>query len=234
MAIAHVQSTVSTNTLAQTFNTVFGVAPTNLNLLVAAIFHDETLQDVSAITSGGWTKQATFDATTLTPDGRQSIFAKIAGVAESQTVAWDIGEVNRRAHGYCIEFSGFIESIADLDAATLSGGENSANGSSIQTGAAINIRTDGLGIAIGGGWGSGLSAFSYDSGLTTQIQSAVNFRGSAAGGSELAQESLGWIEAGGSLQPTLSWTGSRPRSVLFAEIATTLAAETKGSPILIV
>lgn len=224
MAIAHVQSAVSTNTLAQTFNTVFGVTPTNLNLLVAAIFHDEIGNDISAITSGGWTKQATFDATTLTPDGRQSIFAKIAGVSEPTTVAWDLGEVNRRAHGYVIEFSGFIENIADLNGANFSGGENSASGSSIQTGAGIDIRTNGLGIAIGGGWGSGLSVFSYDSGLTTQIQSAANFRGSA----------LGWIEAGGVLQPTLSWTGNRPRSVIFAEIATTLAAEQKGSPILIV
>ncbi len=224
MAIAHVQSAVSTNTLAQTFNTNFGVAPTDLNLIVAALFHDEIGNDISFITSGGWTRQATFDATTLTPDGRMSVYAKIAGAAEPTALGWDLGEVNRRAHGYVIEFSGFIESIADLDGANLSGGENSASGSSIQTGAGIDIRTDGVGIAIGGGFGSGLSAFSYDSGLTTQIQSALNFRGSA----------LGWIEAGGVLQPTLSWTGNRPRGILFCEIATTLAAEQKGSPILIV
>ncbi len=223
MAVGHVQSAVSTNTLAQTFDTLFGVTPTNGNLLVAGIFHDETVQDLSAITSGGWTKQATFDAATLSPDGRISIFAKIAGVSEPTTVAWDIGEINRRAHGYVIEFSGFIESIAGAGLANLSGGENSASGSSIQTLAPISIRTDGVGIALGGGFGSGLSAFSYDSGLTTQIQSAANFRGSA----------LGWIEAGGSLQPTLSWTGNRSRGIIFCEISETLVPETRGSPILI-
>lgn len=224
MAIAHVQSVVSTNTLAQTFNSIYGSGPTNGNLLVACLFHDETLQDVASLTSSGWTRQGTFDATTLTTDGRQSIWAKIAGAAESQTVAWDIGEVNRRAHGYALEFSGFIESIANLDGATLSGGENNVGGSSIQVAASVSGRVDSLLIGLGGGWGSGLSAFSWNSSLTTQIQSSANFRGSA----------VGWKEGSATDQPTLSWTGNRERSAVYMEIAATLAVETKGSPILII
>ena len=223
MAIAHVQSVVSTNTLAQTFNTVFGVGPTDGNLMVACLFHDEVSQDISNLTSAGWVRAATFDATTLSPDGRQSVYCKLAGAAETQTVSWDLGEVNRRAHGYALEFSGFIELVPDLDAAAFSGGEDNTSGSSIQVGASVSVRVNGLGIAIGGGWGSGLSAFSYDSGLTTQIQSALNFRGSA----------VGWIEGANALQPTLSWTGNRTRSAMYVEIAETLAQDLTPGPILI-
>jgi hypothetical protein len=224
MAIAHVQSIVATNTLAQTFNTVYASGPTNGNLLVACLFHDEAGQDLADISSSGWTRQATFDATTLTTDGRQSVWAKIAGGSESQTVAWDIGEVNRRAHGYALEFSGFVEAIADLDGATFSGGENNVGGSSIQVAASVSGRVDSLLIGLGGGWGSGLSAFSWNSSLTTQISSSANFRGSA----------VGWKEGAATDQPTLSWTGTRERSAIYVEIATTLATELKGSPILVI
>ncbi len=224
MAIAHVQSAVATNTLAQTFTTTYGATPSSGNLLVAMLGHDEVGQDISTITSAGWVRQATFDAIALTPDGRLTCFAKIAGASEATAVDWDLGEANRRAHGYALEYSGFVESIADAGAANKSGGEDSGNVTSVQTAGAINIRTDGLGIAIAMGFGSGLSAFSFDVGLTTQIQSALNFRGSA----------VGWIEAGGSLQPTASWTGSRPAAIIFVEIAATLAPTNQGSPILII
>lgn len=222
MAIAHVQSSTSTNGLAKTFNSTYGVTPTLGNLLVACLFYDETLQDAAALTSAGWTRAATFDAATLTPDGRQSVYAKIAGAAESTTVAWDLGEVNRRAHGYALEFSGFVEAIPDLDGATFVSGENAAAGTSIQVSSSLALKVNALGIAIGGAWNS-VSGISWDSGLANPISNTANFRGSA----------VGWIEGANTLQPTVSWTTGRPRSCMYVELAATVAEAVPFGPSLV-
>ncbi len=224
MAIAHVQSVTGSNGLAQTFGVTYGVTPTNGNLLIAALFHDETLQDQSTVTSAGWTRAATFDASTLTPDGRISVYARLAGVSEPTAVNFDLGEVNRRAHGYALEYSGFIESIPDADGGSKAVAESSANVNSLQVSTSLSLRVNALGIAIGGAFNSSGGTPSWDSGLTTQITNSANFR----------HTGLGWIEGANTLQPTLSWVSNRPAGVMYVEIAATLADELKGSPILVI
>ena len=99
------QDTKATNTLAQTFSCTYSGSPTENNLLIAFLFHDETSADIADLTSSGWTRVGTAVGTLSSVDYRISIWAKFAGAAESTTVAFDLGEVNRRAHGYAVEYT---------------------------------------------------------------------------------------------------------------------------------
>ena len=212
MAVTIEQSANSTNTLAQTFNTVFSSGPTEGNLLVALLWHDELSTDVEDLTSSGWERQATsvFDLGGF--DYRASIWAKFAGAGESSTVAWDLGEVNRRAHGWAVEISSapFSELEAE-DTADSVDAETDPAGTSNQVDSAIAFIQGQLAFAICGttntsatepNWAADPAVTDIGTGLSS------NFRATG----------IGFAEDPGSIQPTATWGTSRQATQIVAVI----------------
>lgn len=201
MAISVVQSAKSNNGLAQTFNTVFSSAPTEGNLLIAALRHDETSADIADLTSSGWTRMQTVLFSAFSPDYRLSVWAKFAGAGESSTIAWDIGEVNRRSHGWGVEISGAAFSTLPTEdtADEVNGDETVASGSN-QVDNSIDVPEDLLAFCIVGMIGTITGGtVSWDSGVTTIDDYSANFNGSG----------VGVIEGPVTVQPTVTWTGNR-------------------------
>lgn len=207
MAITIDQTAFATNTLAQTFNVVYGATPTEGDLLVAFLWHDETSADIADLTSGGWIRMGTFLAAGLTPDFRISVWAKFAGASEPTTVAFDIGEVNRRVHGWAIEISGFLfDTLQAEDTADQVDNEETIAGISNQVDAALTIPAGVIAVAMIGMTGTITDpSVSWDSGVTTIADASANFRGSG----------IGYLEGSDTQQPTASWTGSRTNAHLF-------------------
>lgn len=219
MAIAKVQHKNGTNGLAQLFSVVFDSTPTEGNLLVAFLGHDETaVEDGADISDAGWTRMATFEDAT-DPGRRVSVWAKIAGAAESATVNFDIGEVNRRVHAWVVEFSGFTGSLPGEDAALFSGGYTASGAQSQQVDAAVVISDGNVGVAVMYTFTTFTGAsLSFNEGLATIGDLQTNFRGSG----------IGWIEGGGSLQPTATWTSGEEVTMMFVEVGSPAAAAAAG------
>ncbi len=215
MAIAKVWHNNGINGLNQILNLNGSQAPVEGNLLVAFLGHDEAAgEDLADITSAGWTRMNTFEGPG-DPDKRVSVWAKIAGASEPQfpVVTWDIGEVNRRVHGWVVEFSGFVGSVPAEDAALFSGGYT-LSAETQQVDAAVVIATDNLGVAFMYTFSLFTpSSLSFDSGLNTIADLQSNFRGSG----------VGWIDGGGSLQPTATWTSLEEVTMIFVEIGAAAA-----------
>ncbi len=202
MAITVEQQRRATNGTAQTFNVIYSPAPTENNLLVAVLGHDEVGEDISDITSSGWIRMNTFDAAAVAPDLRLSVWAKFAGAAESTTVAFDLGEVNRRAHGRAIEVSGHLfTALQPEDTADQTTGEDGSSVSSNQVDSALVIPANLIGIIHVFMLGNITDpSVSWDSGVTLIDDWSNNFRGSA----------LGYLEGADTQQPTASWTTATP------------------------
>lgn len=195
-----VQDTKNTNSLAQTFNNTYGATPTEGNLLVAWIFHDENLDDVADLTSSGWTRMATVEATLSGLDYRISLWAKFAGSSESTTVAWDLGEANRRAHGYAVEFSDVqVTELNAEDAAVFVSGAETSVGTSNQVDDSIEIQAGQLGLAMVGLNGTSPTTPSWASEVTEHEDWSNNFRASA----------VGYVDPGATVQPTATWGSNR-------------------------
>ena len=204
-----VQHANSNNGLAQTFNTVFSGGPVEGNLLVALSWHDEG-SDIEAITSSGWLRQATqvFDlgATAF----RASVWAKFAGASESSTIAWDLGEVNKRCHGWGVEISGvgFVELAAE-DAADSVGAERDPAGTTLQVGP-ITVPQGMFAIAISGlnnsstiepNWSADADITDIGTGLN------VNFRSTGIGFADGIEQTI---------SPTATWGSSRQGTQILA------------------
>lgn len=210
MAITVVQSANAQNGLAQTFNTVFSSGPTQGNLLVALSWHDENLTDVEGISSSGWVRMATsvFDLSGFAY--RASIWAKFAGAGESSTIAWDLGEANRRAHGWGVEISGvaFFE-LQTVDAADSVDAERDPAGTTLQVGP-IEIPNNLIGLVICGtnnssptepNWGADADVTDIGTGLN------ANFRSSG----------IGYVEGSGqTISPTATWGSTRQATSILA------------------
>ena len=200
---AVVQNTKATNGLAQTFNNTYSSGPTEGNLLVALIWHDEAGTDIAALTSSGWTRMGTVAALLGAVTYRMSVWAKFAGAAESTTVAWDLGEVNRRSHGYAVEFSGVdMDAIPGTDSAAFVSGVNQPGGTtSNQVDNPIDIGIGQFGLAMVGLSSTSASAPTWASEVTPIDNWSINFRGSG----------IGFFDPPGEdLQPTATWGSSRP------------------------
>ncbi len=202
MAITIEQNQRGTNGTAQTFNVIFSPAPTEDNLLIATLGHDETSADISDLTSSGWRRLNTFGAVAPAPDLRMSAWAKFAGAAEPTTVAFDLGEVNRRAHGRLLEISGhlFTELPVENTADQVTGEDGSAV-SSNQVDSSLVIAAELVGIIHIYMLGNITDpSVSWDEGVTIVDDWSNNFRGSA----------IGYLEGEATAQPTASWTGATP------------------------
>lgn len=204
-----VQHANANNGLAQTFNTVFSGGPVEGNLLVALSWHDE-LAELESISSSGWLRQATavFDLSGF--DYRASVWAKFAGAGESSTIAWDLGEVNRRAHGWGAEISGvaFTELAAE-DAADSVSAERDPAGTTLQVGP-ITVPQDLIAIAICGCNNSSATEpnWSADSDITdigTGLN--VNFRSTGIGFADGIEQTI---------SPTATWGSGRQATQILA------------------
>ena len=196
------QDTKNTNTLAQTFNCTYSGAPTEGNLLIAFLFHDETSTDIATITSSGWTRVGTAVGSLSSVSYRISIWAKYAGAAESTTVAFDIGEVNRRAHGYAVEYTGApLTPIPATDSALVSQGVVDSGATSNQVDDLVNVAAVQFAVAMIGLNGTSTTTPSWAGGEVTENEDwSNNFRASA----------IGYIDGPVSdVQPTASWGTSR-------------------------
>ena len=204
-----VQHANANNGLAQTFNTVFSGGPVEGNLLVALSWHDE-LADLEGISSSGWLRQATavFDLGGF--DYRASVWAKFAGAGESSTIAWDLGEINRRAHGWGAEISGvgFTELDA-VDAADSVSAERDPAVTTLQVGP-ITVPQDMLAIAISGlnnssatepNWSADADITDIGTGLN------VNFRSTGIGFADGIEQTI---------SPTATWGSSRQGTQILA------------------
>ncbi len=202
MAITVEQNQRNSNGLAQTFVVTYSPAPSEDNLLIATVCHDEVLDDASDITSSGWTRLNTFDATAITPDNRLSMWAKFAGSSEATAVNFDLGEVNRRAHGRILEISGHLfDDLEAEDTADQVTGENGSNVTSNQVDSALVIPPFLIGIIHVGMQGTITDpSVAWDESVTLIDDWSSNFRGSA----------IGYLEGGATAQPTATWTGARP------------------------
>lgn len=195
-----VQDTKNTNTLAQTFNNTLGGTPAQGNLLVAFLFHDENSTDVASLTSSGWLRMATASADLGGIVYRISIWAKFAGASESTTIAWDLGEVNRRAHGYVAEYSGSeVTALNAEDGATFVQGERDPAGTSLQVDSPIEIGNGQLGITMIGCAGTSPTTPSWASEVTEHEDWSNNFRASA----------IGYTDPAVTIQPTATWGTNR-------------------------
>jgi hypothetical protein len=202
MALTVVQDTKNTNGLAQTFANTYSVTPTEGNLLAAFLWHDETVADIATLTSSGWTRMATAVTTLGGFDYRLHIYAKFAGAAESTTVGWDLGEVNRRTHGYAVEYSssGVTELNAEDAATKVTGDNGGAAATSNQVDEAIIIAGGQIALAICGTTNTSATAPSWASEITTNENWSNNFKASG----------IGYADGGaGSIQPTATWGSNR-------------------------
>lgn len=201
MAVTVEQDTKSTQGLGQTLTITFSSGPTEGNLLLAWAWHDETGDNVS-MSSSGWTEMATVVADLGGFDYRITLWAKYAGAGESTTISIDLGEVNRRAHGYGVELSG--TGVTELPAAGaapfVSGDNGGAAATSNQVDDAIEIGSGQIGVALCGLNGTSASAPTWASEITPNENWSNNFRASG----------IGYTENGaGSIQPTSTWGSNR-------------------------
>lgn len=209
--ITQVNGAFATNNLEQTFNVVLPATPIEGNILIAFLWHDETGVDVATITSAGWRRMNThpfpFGGS---PDFRISIFAKFVGASETTTTSFDLGEANKRAHGFVIQFSGqgFTE-LADEDTADKVTHENTGAGTSNQVGAALTIPADMFAVTMVGLTGvMTIGSFAFNSGMTKIGDANSNFRGSG----------MAWLDGADDQQPTATWTGSLINAQMFVVI----------------
>lgn len=196
-----VQDTKATNGLAQTFNIIYGVTPTEGNFLVAWCFHDETSPDIESLTSAGWTRMGTVAATLSGIDYRISAYAKFAGASESTTVAWDLGEINRRAHSYVVEFSGvpLVTLPAAESAASVTGVNGVTPTTSNQVDSSIQVGAGQFGLVMVGLNGASATPPSWASEVTENEDWSNNFRASA----------VGFVDPSVTIQPTATWGSGR-------------------------
>lgn len=202
MAATVVQANVATNGLAQTFNNTYTGGPVEGNLLVACIWHDESTpgSDIATLTSSGWTRMFTHAAMLGSFSYRMSVFAKFAGAGESTTVAWNLGEVNRRTHGYAVEFSGTgVVELPAADAADFVFHDGTTAGTSNQVDNSIEIPDGVLGFTLIGLSQNSTVRPSWASEVTKILDSATNFKGSA----------IGYTDPVVTIQPTATWGTSR-------------------------
>lgn len=202
MAAVVEQSTKASNGLSQTFNITFSPAPTEGNLLVAFLFHDEASADIATITSSGWTRMATVVYTLSSFDYRLHVYAKFAGASESTTVAVDLGEPNRRTHGWAVEFSGSeVTELNAEDAATQVSTDNGTVAStSNQVDDPIDIGAGQLGLAIAGTTSSSTVPPSWASEITNIDNWNSNFKATGIGYAD--PPAVG-------IQPSASWNTTR-------------------------
>jgi hypothetical protein len=201
MAVTVEQDTKSTQGLGQTLTITYSSGPTEGNLLLAWAWHDETGDNVS-MSSSGWTEMATTTASLGGFTYRITLWAKWAGASESTTISIDLGETNRRAHGYGVELSGHgvTELPAALGATFVSGDNGGSTGTSNQVDDAIEIQSGQIGVALCGLNGTSASAPTWASEITMNENWSNNFRASG----------IGYTENGaGSIQPTSTWGTSR-------------------------
>lgn len=220
----NVQDTKATNTLAQTFNIVFGGTPVEGNFLVAVLWHDETSTDIEDITSTGWVRMGTTVGSLGGVDYRISVWAKFAGSSESTTVAVDLGEVNRRAHGYAVELSGVsLDALPAADSATVEVKVQDSTGTSNQLDAAIQIAAGQLGISVVGLNGTSATPPTWSADPPTFVDNwSNNFRGSA----------VGVVDPSVSVQPTATWGSGRANIqavVVFGEAIVPVTVKARSS-----
>jgi hypothetical protein len=132
---------------------------------------------------------------------RISVFAKFAGASEPTTVAVDLGEVNRRTHGYAVEFSGVP--LVTLPAEDLAASETKGN-----TLASTSNQLDNP-IKIGAGQFGLVGVTTNNSSSTPPTWTADpptfidnwnnNFKATA----------IGYIDPTETVQPTATWNQSR-------------------------
>lgn len=194
------QDTKASNGLSQTFSNTYSSGPTEGNLLIAFLFHDETLTDVSDLTSSGWSRLGTAVETLGGIDYRISVYGKFAGASESTTVSWDLGEVNRRAHAYAVEFSGspLVAIPAEDAAASETNGEDPATTSN-QLAASIRVGGGQFGLAMVGVTNSSSTPPSWASEVTQIDNWNSNFKATA----------IGYVDPTAEVQPTATWNTSR-------------------------
>jgi hypothetical protein len=203
MSISVVQHANATNGLATTWNVILGAGPTEGNLLIGLTWHDESAGDAEVAPSG-YTRLATFNSFLGAFSYRASVWGKFAGPAESTTTQFNNGEVNRRAHGWMVEFSGVLFStLHGTDLAPSVGAERDPAGTSLQVGP-IEIPAALLGIAISGVDGTSPSAkpnWTADPDMTDiGIGLSVNFVASG----------ISFVEgAGQTISPTATWSSNR-------------------------
>ena len=196
-----VQNAKATNGLAQTFNIIYGGTPVEGNFLVTYLWHDETSTDIEDITSSGWVRMGTTFGSLGGIDYRISVWAKFAGSSESTTVSVDLGEVNRRTHGYVVEFSGVpLIVLPAADSATVEVKVQDASGTSNQLDNAIQIAAGQMGLAMVGLNGASATPPTWSADPPTFIDNwSNNFRGSACG----------FVDPPVSVQPTATWGSPR-------------------------
>lgn len=200
MATTVVQDTKSTQGLAQTLTITFSSGPTEGNLLLCWTWHDETGHNVS-MSSSGWTRMATYVSTLSGFSYRITLWAKFAGASESTTISVDLGEVNRRAHGYGVELSGTgVTQLNEADAAVnVTGNNGGAAGTSNQVTSSIDIVNGQIAVALCGLNGTSASAPTWASEITMHENWSNNFRASG----------VGYADPPGTLQPTSTWGTNR-------------------------
>ncbi len=219
MAVTKVQIKFGTNTLDQTFSAgAWDPAPIQGNLLVACLWHDEIETDVADISSAGWTRMNTFLASGLSTF-RLSVFAKFAGVSEDAAVSVDLGEADRRAHLWVVEWSGQGFSVLPAkDTAAKVTKENTVSGTSNQVSASLVVPAGLIAVAHVGMTGTITDpSVAWDGDVVFGADANANFRGSA----------FGWLDGVDNEQPTATWIGSRTNAQMFViigEIATGLAS----------
>lgn len=216
-----VQDTKNQNGLAQTFNNTFSATPTEGNLLLAFIFHDETMSDIADLTSSGWRRLGTAVGELSGTDYRISVWGKFAGASESTTVAWDIGEVNRRAHGYAVEYQDAPLTVlpAEDAAAVVTGINGVTAGTSNQVDDPIDIGNGQFGVAMVGTAGSSPTPPSWASEVTENEDWNINFRSTA----------IGFIDPSVTVQPTATWGSNRTNmQAVFALGAASVPLVLKG------
>jgi hypothetical protein len=200
MAATIVQDTKSTNGLAQTLTITFSSGPTEGNLLLCWTWHDETA-DLVSMSSSGWTRMARVVATLSGFDYRITLWAKFAGASESTTITVDLGEVNRRAHGYGVEISssGITELNAADSAAFVSGDAGGSAGTSNQVDDELEVQTGQLAVCMVGLNQTSAVTPDWATEITRHESWSNNFKASA----------VGYADPPGTLQPTATWGTSR-------------------------
>lgn len=222
MSISVVQHANANNGLAATFNVILGATPTEGNLLVCLSFHDESAGDVENDPGSGYTRLNTagWDLSGFTY--RPSVFAKIAGAGESATTQFDFNEVNRRGHGWVVEFSGqLFTTLQARDTADEVNAERDPAGTTLQVGP-ITIPAGLIGVVISGTNNSSATEpnWSADPDITdigTGLN--VNFRSSG----------IGWVDgADQTISPTATWGSTRQG----AQILVVVGVPPPGSTVL--
>lgn len=225
MSISVVQSASAQNGLAQTFNVTLGAPPTEGNLLVCLSFHDESAGDVEGLPGSGYTRLATAGYALPAVIYRVSVFAKFAGAAESASTLFDFGEVNRRGHGWAVEFTGqLFTNLQATDTADKVDAERDPAGTSLQVGP-ITIPASLIGVAICGLIGTSATEpnWSGDPDVTDiGTGLSANFRASG----------IGWVEGSDqTISPTATWGSNRQGDQILAIVGVAPPGSTllKGS-----